>query len=604
MNKLGYFVPKTTLDVHAEQQATTHELKALRCAVVSGKVENPDGEPADGCVVAWRLTGDFRSPRRPEVVRDGTYRLLVPPTDVRILAFGREWEMVGKKHAQLRLDPGQKATADLVVRRRRVRTITGTVVDAQERPVEGALIRKSGSPFGTRPLKERDRKASFTADMPSSATCDRDGRFELRDIAERDRRWIVQHPAQGLRDVLVLDSQTTAPVRIVLKTRTGSVRGRLVDTEGKPLRGWVTMHAWRGRHRFEDGPFRTGADGRFFYEQVLGDSLMRMRPGAGEGAGLPALEFYVEAGQDLDFGDIVMRRLIGKPAPKIAATPIDKTHAQLSWGGVLKDRVVLVASPSDFLPQARDRWAAFTQGFDGTDFRILLLCPPHTTVQAARSYTPILSQCGIIAIDEPDPGDLAVGRTARALHTFGLRTGRRFMCDRRGIVRKIGGPVNVDEIKRLLEEDVTGLPRPTATERVYESIVPDSVSRMLKNHMGVSLRFEPQTANAGDTVQLHLTFDPSPGLQIKAAPVEAGLAFDRGLRAEGRAKEASIEWRIDGPVRARRTFALSVSVGADLPENGAGVCATVSFSYGRSDRSAVTHTRRELWAGLSPPARK
>jgi len=599
MSKLGYFVPKTTLDVRAKQPAASHELKAVRCAVVTGKVETPDGEPADGCIVAWRLAGGFQSPRRPGVARDGRYRLVVAPTDVCILALGREWEMVGKKHTRLRLDPGQNATADLVVRRRRVRTVTGTVVDAQGQPVGGALIRKHGSPFGTRPLKERDRRASFIADTPPNATCDRDGRFELKGIAEKDCRWIVQHPTRGLRDVLVVDSQTAVPVRIVLRTRTGSVRGRLVDTERKPLQGWVTMHAWRGRHRFEDGPFRTGADGRFFYEQVLGDSLMRMRPGAGEGAGLPPLEFYVEAGQDLDFGDIVMRRLTGKPAPKITATPIDKTDAQLSWEGLLKNKVVRVASPSDFLPQARDQWTTFTQGFDGTDFRILLLCPPHTTVEAARSYAPILSQCGIIAIDEPDPRDPTLGRTARALHTFGLRTGRRFMCDRQGIVRKIGGSVDVDEIKRLLEEDVTGLPRPTAAERVYESTVPDSVSKMLKNHLGVSLRFEPQTASVGDAVQLRLTFDPSPGLQIKAPAVEASLTFERGLRAEGRAEEASIEWRIDGPVLAKRTFTLPVRVGDDLPENGAGVCATVSLSYGRSDRSAVSHTRRELWASLS-----
>lgn len=166
--------------------------------------------------------------------------------------------------------------------------IAGTVVDDRGRPIAGARV-------SARREQPRERRISF--EHHSSLTRD-DGGFELRGVRPGDYQVDIRPPwgrvdprADGGKKVTVAAGQT-ASTRFVVKSMTGVIRGKVVDSKGAPivdafvvaelesLGGREALH-WSAEHR----PVMTDQNGEFALERLAeGAHVVRaFRRGGGEG---------------------------------------------------------------------------------------------------------------------------------------------------------------------------------------------------------------------------------------------------------------------------------------------------------------------------------
>ncbi len=128
-------------------ESATLTLDPAGLASVSGRVVDVSGQPVAGArVTAYTSLGDFRDahPRR-ETDAQGRYRIadLWPGTIHRFVAEARGFASAGA--GEVSLTPGEaKQVADLRLERTDL-TLAGRVVDAQDRPVAGAVIRTDSS---------------------------------------------------------------------------------------------------------------------------------------------------------------------------------------------------------------------------------------------------------------------------------------------------------------------------------------------------------------------------------------------------------------------------------------------------------------------------
>ena len=159
----------------------THDLVLSTGAVLMGIVKTPLGAPAGGAHLEVSATGSAEVRAR---VRDlaavtdagGGFRLLgVPPgVDVVVSATHDLW--VRGLHGPLRLSAGQQQECVIVLRAGA--TLPGRVVDAQDRPVEGARVRWGHLD----PEQERATRDAFRADEVLGARVlrtDGDGQFRI-----------------------------------------------------------------------------------------------------------------------------------------------------------------------------------------------------------------------------------------------------------------------------------------------------------------------------------------------------------------------------------------------------------------------------------------
>ena len=135
-------------------------------------------------------------------------------------------------------------------------TVTGRVVDAAGRSVEKARV-----------FLGRD----FFLPDASTGTTNKRGEFTLENCNAGPT--IVTVQAEGfapqIRDVLV--EERTAPVGVTLSEPGGTIRGKVVDIEGKPIAGaFFGLESWRGQRSFEF-QLRTDKDGRFEWRSAPRD---------------------------------------------------------------------------------------------------------------------------------------------------------------------------------------------------------------------------------------------------------------------------------------------------------------------------------------------
>jgi len=613
--KLGYMVMPTHVDLSEGEQLTDLRIKAQPCGVVAGTVKDGNGLRIPGIKVGYYCRS-LRVAWVETTAADGSYRLVAPPGVVQVRVEHGEWMVMPNMHT-LRVESGKTHSADFVVRR--TSGVTGIVVDAAGQPVEGALLSLSASPIGTRRAAREEREIRNVRPLHPKATTDADGRFALKNVDALQRAsWIVQDPARHLRDGFAFRRDTPLPIRVVVETRMGSVRGRFIDTEGRPIaRAWMNMYAYRsasgGSVRFSDGMMNSDGDGRFVYEQVMGNTRKYFYGSAKDGTAFKVPGFYVEAGQDVDFGDIVLRRPNGKPAPEIAADPIGSIDGNLAWDGVLRDKViVLVSRWGPFLRYDRPL-SQLAKRFEGPHFALLVLYRKDLPDGKPNPLAAPDLRSVILARDRPTNPN---GETHTTFRTFGTdwNTHDLIVCDKRGIVRNANIKPAIDpdansplvqEITRLLAEDAAKLPRPTPAERRYESTIPDSASKMLTGHVGVSLRLDPWRTKPGELTQIHLRLDPSPGVQVnqpraagtRTIPLRASFDFGDRLVPVGRAG-ARFDWTLPDVVDSDRVITFPAKVRPDAPERGAGVKATITFGYGHPREGWYRQTTRHFRANL------
>jgi hypothetical protein len=162
------------------------------------------------------------------------------------------------------------------------RTVTGTIVDPDGRPVTGAKI---DSVFGV---------WFHVKDLPTA-------QFRISGIdPKHPRGFYVRDRAGKLGAAIVFKGDEPMPVTVRLE-RCAIITGRFVDEDGVPRPSWVmgTLHKGQlnitgGVGCFTEG---TGKDGRFRIEGVI-----------------PGLKFGVWAGSNPSFFDQhVVRELVLKP---------------------------------------------------------------------------------------------------------------------------------------------------------------------------------------------------------------------------------------------------------------------------------------------------
>jgi Carboxypeptidase regulatory-like domain len=240
---------------------------------LSGEVVDGEGKAvADALVVFYVRPADHSraSPIETQARTDhaGKFDVVRPRVDVQRLIGGNF----------LAFSPGRALGAisyialprRLVLQKPRIRTIKIEGPDGQ--PVVGARVAiRLLSVFRT-----------TTAEVPPSladslaTTTGPDGTTSIGYLAERDQLVAVRVTADsiGSQDFLLVErpSRASEPAVITIKLKsTGTISGRLVDANARPVAGQVVEVWTRGGGTrllpnlvgFKDGPLRTGADGSF-----------------------------------------------------------------------------------------------------------------------------------------------------------------------------------------------------------------------------------------------------------------------------------------------------------------------------------------------------
>jgi hypothetical protein len=174
----------------------------------------------------------------------------------------------------LTLDPGK--------------TVTGTIVGPDGKPVKGVRIERELSPHI--PLRIED--------LPTA-------QFRLPAIdPKRPWTFIFRHPGQNLAAALAFKGEAK-PVRVRLQ-KCATLRGRLVDEKGKPRAGVGLINsAHRGEVHIRLGEARTDRDGRFRIEGIIPGMKVRVAtPLVANVVTLVIPEVTLKPGETKDVGDV------------------------------------------------------------------------------------------------------------------------------------------------------------------------------------------------------------------------------------------------------------------------------------------------------------
>jgi RNA polymerase sigma factor (sigma-70 family) len=243
--------------------------------------------PGRGLLAARAATGDEKidgvtlnpyTPATPDLVLMKHLSAWQPGNACRLLDLGREGNF---DCGHLRLERG--------------RTVKVEIHDSQGKPLTGTLV------------------SGLTASEPTVRLLGRSCTvYGLRKGSTR--RLFFFDRDHGLAAALVLRGDETDPVAVRLRP-TGSIRGRLLDLEGRPLRG-IRIAAWSDNEQLSDlydrlqrseHPSRTDDAGRFMIADLLAGEEFRVQFGQFEMSRVAAPKLgaqKVAPRQTLDLGDI------------------------------------------------------------------------------------------------------------------------------------------------------------------------------------------------------------------------------------------------------------------------------------------------------------
>ena len=245
-----------------EEFPPTFTLKMVPAARIGGLVKDEEGRPVFGAKVWLAQSVPLGGPRNragillEDALTDAEGRWncsSIPPgyleAQLDMIRIRHPDFQTCKVHGDALTDAvGPSGT---VVLRRGI-VVTGRVVDREGHPVRGARVRTGSDWFGS--------------DPPIVET-DGNGRFHLGHLRLRETVITVQAKGHG-PERIELDARTGfPPVELKLGTPR-TIQGRVVDRDGRPLRGiQVTVAYWRRLHTL-DWNAETGTDGRFRWENA------------------------------------------------------------------------------------------------------------------------------------------------------------------------------------------------------------------------------------------------------------------------------------------------------------------------------------------------
>lgn len=282
----------------ADEDATDLVWEVEAGAAVVGKVVTKAGEPVEGAEVwastiggAARAKGGWGGDT---TQRDGHYELVgLKPGSYRI-GVASDHGIGPKDGFKVDVAAGAKVERDLVLDD--AGTIKGSVVDASGKPVAGVRISA--------------RSISGMWGWGDNTTSDEAGNFVLDGLRPGDyrvtaqRTWNDQLRKPGTTDdskqgeKVTVRPSTTASVKLVVESQTGSIKGVVIDTDGKPVAdafvsaaresdavGSQTTSVARTRWEWDDNkPVITSVDGTFTVEHLSPGvyTVRAYRKGGGE----------------------------------------------------------------------------------------------------------------------------------------------------------------------------------------------------------------------------------------------------------------------------------------------------------------------------------
>ena len=250
-----------------EAQAREEEPDPVETAVV-GVVVDAAGQPIAGArVVVYSafyertLAYGHRIREVGSVTSDLEGRFNLRPIALDTVHFGSNGEVVlsisSPAHGDIvtkrmpNIEPEIENDLGQFMLRESMCTLQGQLVDREGKPVEGAVVRVSGSLQPT--LYDKQERMVFLRHCPT-ATTDAEGRYQLAGFAP-DTHFISIH--------VNIDSPWTEPRTLPVGTTTldltiragGSVRGMVINEEGDPIDGAIVAGGENYTHTLPDGTF-------------------------------------------------------------------------------------------------------------------------------------------------------------------------------------------------------------------------------------------------------------------------------------------------------------------------------------------------------------
>jgi protocatechuate 3,4-dioxygenase beta subunit len=246
-------------------------LTLRKAAVLEGRVTDPNGKPIAGvqlgttalvAVILEHASPDARKNQGFAVTdAEGRFRILGLQAGERINVFVRH-----PGYLALRLSVREAGEKPLEIVLRPGAGISGSVVDDQDEPVQGATVKILREPA---PANLSDREGP---PWDPTAFTDGSGRFRLHDLEPGTVRLATSKKDAGVADfveVVLENGKELQDVVITLRREaTPTIEGRVLDAQGRPVVGAAVSV-------FPDSPLvghsrvTTDASGRFRLEGIL-----------------------------------------------------------------------------------------------------------------------------------------------------------------------------------------------------------------------------------------------------------------------------------------------------------------------------------------------
>lgn len=235
--------------------------------IVSGKILTPDSKPAEGILLQWggqQFLENFST----RSDKEGKFSLVAPDEDNLLTILPKNYPPLfhpvqggGNREIQVPLQPGTQ--------------VTGIVLDAKNRPIEGVAVIPVMTSGSNNP-DEEPNECFLTWNQENIALTDKDGKFTIQGIREGlTNNAHFDFLKIGYTDLRSQKLVTGGEINKVKLLSGGAIKGKVVDSEGKPIRNFrVTVNPpkdWNNKDKM-DGYFAgysgmgvrfTSQDGRF-----------------------------------------------------------------------------------------------------------------------------------------------------------------------------------------------------------------------------------------------------------------------------------------------------------------------------------------------------
>ncbi|HEY8750115.1 MAG TPA: M56 family metallopeptidase, partial [Tepidisphaeraceae bacterium] len=289
-------IAREAIKVEVGSNLTGIDLTLIHGVVIRGTITKGDtGEPfIDSHLNVYaigpahpRSGGGMQSS---DVQHDGSYVVRVPPGKQEIILSGSiaPYDGQGQPRQEVTVAEGQDATVDFALPRRPGKPVSGSVVDAEGKPVPDVVVMATSRGAG--------------GSYPATTKTDAAGKFQFEAVAPESTVRVRQATQDGAASVIVQGGETSLRLQIARPAEV-TMTGTVVDSAGKPVPyPRVRIMTWYGNFGESLGePLKGTADGHYTlrnlsssFKYVLnieadgfGESTLEIKPEPGVGNAAP-----------------------------------------------------------------------------------------------------------------------------------------------------------------------------------------------------------------------------------------------------------------------------------------------------------------------------